>query len=37
MEINECAIGLGMDTISTGALISYLMDGFEVDDLDERK
>ena len=28
---------LGMDTISMGALISYLMDGFEHGDLDENK
>jgi aldehyde:ferredoxin oxidoreductase len=37
MEINEYCNRLGMDTISTGALISYLMDGFENDDLDEEK
>ena len=35
MEANETCNRLGLDTISTGALISYLMDGFENGDLDE--
>lgn len=33
MEINELCNRLGMDTISSGALIAYLMDGFESVDL----
>jgi aldehyde:ferredoxin oxidoreductase len=35
MDANELCNRLGLDTISTGALISYLMDGFESGDLDE--
>ena len=35
MEASELCNLLGMDTISTGALISFLMDGFENGDLDE--
>lgn len=35
MEASEICNRLGMDTISTGALISYLMDGFAHGDLDE--
>ena len=34
MDICEMCNLLGMDTISTGALIAYLMDGFENGDLD---
>ena len=34
MEANEMCNRLGLDTISTGALIAYLMDGFENGDLD---
>ena len=37
MEANELCNRLGLDTISTGALISYLMDGFENGDLDEKQ
>lgn len=37
MEFSESCNLLGMDTISTGALISYLMDGFANGDLDEAK
>jgi aldehyde:ferredoxin oxidoreductase len=35
MEASELCNLLGMDTISTGALIAFLMDGFENGDLDE--
>jgi len=35
MEASELCNLLGMDTISTGALIAFLMDGFEHGDLDE--
>jgi aldehyde:ferredoxin oxidoreductase len=35
MEASELCNLLGMDTISTGALISFLMDGFDHGDLDE--
>jgi aldehyde:ferredoxin oxidoreductase len=34
MEANELCNLLGMDTISTGALIAFVMDGFENGDLD---
>jgi len=37
MEATEICNRLGMDTISTGALISYLMDGFAHGDLDEEE
>jgi aldehyde:ferredoxin oxidoreductase len=37
MAFSESCNLLGMDTISTGALISYLMDGFANGDLDEDK
>ncbi|MCB2170278.1 MAG: hypothetical protein KQI78_21655 [Deltaproteobacteria bacterium] len=37
MDFSESCNLLGMDTISTGALISYLMDGFANGDLDEDK
>lgn len=37
MELNELCNRLGLDTISTGALLSYLMDGFENGDLDEKE
>jgi aldehyde:ferredoxin oxidoreductase len=37
MEFSELCNLLGMDTISTGALISFLMDGFANGDLDEEK
>jgi len=36
MEASELCNRLGMDTISTGALIAYLMDGFENGDIDEK-
>lgn len=35
MEASELCNLLGMDTISTGALIAFLMDGFKNGDLDE--
>jgi aldehyde:ferredoxin oxidoreductase len=37
MDFSESCNLLGMDTISTGALISFLMDGFANGDLDEEK
>lgn len=37
MEANEMCNRLGVDTISTGALISYLMDAFENGDLAEER
>ena len=36
MAFSELCNLLGMDTISTGALIAFLMDGFENGDLDEK-